>query len=64
MATLLFFPAQDAAELPRNRGRHSSHLAAAFAAFSSIHTPENVDLSLLEHLVSMEDDEGDAPRVA
>jgi hypothetical protein len=64
MATLLFFPAQDAAEVPRHRGRHSSQLAAAFAAFSSTHTPENVDLSLLEHLASMEDCEGDEPHVA
>ncbi|QIF00806.1 hypothetical protein [Roseimicrobium sp. ORNL1] len=64
MATLLFFPAQDCSEVPRHRSRsrHSSHLAAAFAALSSAHE-DNVDLRLLEHLV-MEEDEGDEPRAA
>ena len=65
MATLLYFPAQDCAEVPRHRGRsrHSSHLAAAFAALTSAHE-DNVDLRLLEHLVSKEEDEGDEPRAA
>jgi hypothetical protein len=65
MATLLFFPAQDCSEVPRHRGRsrHSSHLAAAFAVLSSAHE-DNVDLRLLEHLVSIEEDEGDEPRAA
>ncbi|WP_147263129.1 hypothetical protein [Roseimicrobium gellanilyticum] len=65
MATLLYFPAQDCSEVPRHRGRsrHSSHLAAAFAALSTAHE-DNVDLRLLEHLVSMDEDENDEPHAA
>jgi hypothetical protein len=65
MATLLYFPAQDCSEVPRHRGRSrdSSHLAAAFAALSVAHE-DKVDLRLLEHLVSREEEESDEPHAA
>ncbi len=64
MATLIPFPTQGGFSSTRGAGnRFRVTLASAFEAAGGT-LPENIDWSLMEHLATHADDEGDEPRAA